>query len=268
MLAVASPMMLKYASISGQILPQTYSAKVAPFDWKTLQVALACTGAFLTLPTMLPFFFGFIPAIHGWFKEKARSRGFVPAIIFLLVSYAAYFVKMGFLGSYYRYLHPYIPILAIVVVGGIFALRSGWRRVILAFALVMMIGAAYLSAPLYGWSVENIEHQQVTMAKWAAQNIPAGEKIAVNDVGAMGFFGNHYIIDLLGLVGDTSHRPDRFAITVDDLLKEDVHYLIIYPEWFSDLVKDPRLTKLAGFKVILPTTAGGREAVAYYISER
>ena len=133
--------------------------------------------------------------------------------------------------------------------------------------LVVMLVASYLSAPLYGWSVENINNQQVTMAKWAAQNIPAGEKIAVNDVGAVGYFSNHYIVDLLGLVGDTSQRPDRFAITVDDLLKEDIRYLIIYPEWFPNLVTDPRLTKLAGFAVILPTTAGGREAVVYYISE-
>ncbi len=220
MLAVASPVILKYMSISGQILPQTYSAKVSPLNVQTLYIALVCTGAFLTFPTVLPITLGFIPAVRGWIREKVKGRGFVPVILFLLVSYAAYFVKMGFLGSYYRYLHPYIPLLAIFVVGGIFALQTAWRRVIITFALVVMLGASYLSAPLYGWSVENINNQQVTMAKWAAQNIPAGEKIAVNDVGAVGYFSNHYIVDLLGLVGDTSQRPDRFAITVDDLLKE------------------------------------------------
>ena len=268
MLAVASPMMLKYSSISGQILPQTYSAKVAPLNFQTLLIALACTGAFLTFPTMLPICLGFIPAIRGWFRQKLKGRGFVPAIMFLLISYAAYFIKMGFLGSYYRYLHPYIPILAIVVVGGIVALNSPWRRIILAFALALMLGASFLSAPLYGWSVENIEHQQVTMAKWAADNIPIGEKIAVNDVGAMGYYSNHYIVDMLGLVGDTSQRPDRFHITLDDLLKEDVHYLIVYPEWFPNLVNDPRLIEMARFGVKLPTTAGIKEAVAYYINNK
>jgi len=45
-----------------------------------------------------------------------------------------------------------------------------------------------------------IESEMVVTAKWAAQNIPLIPIIAAHDIGALGYFDHHQLIDLAGLV--------------------------------------------------------------------
>jgi hypothetical protein len=88
----------------------------------------------------------------------------------------------------------------------------------------------------------SINRMQVVVGKWLAGNTPASAVIACNDVGAIGYFANRRILDLLGLVtpGALAYRLKQPAGSEsrDDLgyiqaVKPD--YLAIFPSWFPDL---------------------------------
>ncbi len=53
-----------------------------------------------------------------------------------------------------------------------------------------------------------------------------GDTIAVNDVGAIGYFSGCYVLDLVGLVSPQRSFPD-------DLRDYKPKYMIIFPDWFQ-----------------------------------
>lgn len=117
-------------------------------------------------------------------------------------------------------------------------------------ALLLLFSGAILQAAFlinraerYGLCVKNINDMHVHLGKWADQHLPPGALVAINDVGAIKFFGKRNCLDLEGLVyphiipykilGKESyilylneHRPD---------------YFIIFPSWYSVPVRSLRL---------------------------
>jgi hypothetical protein len=66
-----------------------------------------------------------------------------------------------------------------------------------------------------------------------AANIAEGEVIAAHDIGALGYFDNHALIDLAGLVS-----PEVIPIIRDEaalasyLSEKDVSYFIAFPDFY------------------------------------
>ena len=58
----------------------------------------------------------------------------------------------------------------------------------------------FLGARSYAQDVAVIESEMVVTAKWVASNLPADALIAAHDIGALGYFDYHELIDLAGLV--------------------------------------------------------------------
>jgi hypothetical protein len=54
-------------------------------------------------------------------------------------------------------------------------------------------------ADAYAWGVQNINAMQVTLGRWVAARRPPDTLIALNDVGALAYFGQRRVIDLVGL---------------------------------------------------------------------
>ena len=101
----------------------------------------------------------------------------------------------------------------------------------------------------------------VAMAVWTRDNVPAGETVAANDVGAMGYFSEHRIFDLIGLVGEGVRlRP---GATWEDLKLRGISWAVVYPEWFPTLASDPAAAPVAEFLLQRPTTAGSNRVVIY-----
>jgi arabinofuranosyltransferase len=84
---------------------------------------------------------------------------------------------------------------------------------------------------------------QIFMGHWVAENIEPDALIAINDVGALTYFGNREIIDTVGLTTpDIIPYLKRPGYTKDEKLlyyleERRPEYLIIFPNWYPRLAE-------------------------------
>ena len=102
-----------------------------------------------------------------------------------------------------------------------------------AVCMIWQIHEARLRGITHGWNVQNINTMHRFLAERIHQAATPGDTIAVNDVGAMGYFSGCYVVDLVGLVSPRRTFPENLT-----------HYrpqlLAIFPDWFAAYgVRDP-----------------------------
>ncbi len=78
----------------------------------------------------------------------------------------------------------------------------------------------------YGWNVQNINGMQRYIADLTRRATSPGDTVAVNDVGAMGFFSDCYVVDLVGLVSPRRSFPEALKIYRPKCMA-------IFPDWFE-----------------------------------
>jgi hypothetical protein len=80
-------------------------------------------------------------------------------------------------------------------------------------------------AEAHAWNVENINGMQRQLGEMAKRMTRPGDALAVNDVGAIGYFSDRYIVDLMGLVSPLRSLPENLS-------QYKPRLLIIFPNWF------------------------------------
>jgi hypothetical protein len=86
----------------------------------------------------------------------------------------------------------------------------------------------------YQNDVQGITCSQVTIGQWLRDHLPPGVAVATPDVGAIGYFGNHPVLDITGLVD-----PELIPLVHDSdaleryLQTHQVAYVALYQEWYS-----------------------------------
>jgi hypothetical protein len=123
--------------------------------------------------------------------------------------------------------------------GKMFA-RYHWIGQTIWRASIVMLSVAFifLGAQSYANDVAVIESEMVVTAKWAATNLPPDALIAAHDIGALGYFDNHKLIDLAGLVS-----PEVIPFIRDEpklaeyLNQQGADYLIAFPDFYPLLTK-------------------------------
>ena len=204
-------------------------------------------------------------AIWGWIKHRAGFSFILPILITFVLFWGAVASSVGFFWTYYRYLHPFIPFLILFIVVGVYHLfvqKAVITKWLLGGAAVFTVAAGIFASTIYGYGVENIEDQQVAMALWTRDNVPPGETVAVNDVGAMGYFSEHRIFDLIGLVGESVRL--RNTANWEDLKLRGIHLAVIYPEWIPLVSSDPTAMPIKVFVLERTVTAGSNRVVVYH----
>ncbi len=142
-----------------------------------------------------------------------------------------------------RYSTHLVPLAVVVGVAGLGALLAVVPRGLGLRAGAMAAAALTLAPPLgpasqaYAWGVQNINAMQVRLGRWAARETPPGALLAVNDVGAIAYFGDRPLIDLMGLVTPdiVSPRWRGEAGLLGYLERACPDYLVIFPAWFPGL---------------------------------
>jgi hypothetical protein len=136
---------------------------------------------------------------------------------------------------YILYVIPFGVILAALAWNQIESwMTHRWRHVGIAVGAVCLVAQALIlprRAEMYGWNVQNINKMQVTLAKFAKLATQPGDAIAVNDIGAMGYFSDRYVVDLMGLVTRARTLPEN-------LDRYQPKLLIIFPGWFREYAHD------------------------------
>jgi len=144
-------------------------------------------------------------------------------------------------GSGKRYILYVIPFGAILAAYGFDFLSRKLLRaravtgLLVAGAIAIAWQGVYLSrkATSYGWNVQNIDRMQGYLGRLSRFLTGPGDRIATNDIGAIGYFSGRTIIDLVGLVSPSMPLPVALSRYRPELL-------IIFVDWFKDYAEyDP-----------------------------
>ena len=122
--------------------------------------------------------------------------------------------------------------------GGKMFARYHWAGQILWRSSLAMLtfGFIFLGAKSFAQDVAVIESEMVVTAKWVAENLPAESIIAAHDIGALGYYDDHELVDLAGLIS-----PEVIPFIRDEqrlalfLAQRGADYLVAFPESYPHL---------------------------------
>lgn len=245
--ALILPYLLLNLALSGNPLPNTFYAKQAEYaTWQSRPI-LGRLGELLlqllTGPSLL-----LLPGLVVWILRTLRSRDFRTAAAMLWCG--------GFLLLYIlrlppyqhgRYLMPAMPIFMLFGFVGLLELlksaqparlRSVIRMAWPSGVALLTAGFLLLGARAYGRDVGLIETEMVNTATWASANLPPDAVIAAHDIGALGYFDRHRLIDMAGLVSPEVIPFLRDQTRIAQFLdSQGANYLIAFPTFYPDLTR-------------------------------
>ncbi len=260
--ALFAPYLLFNLILAGTPWPNTFYAKQVEYAalqeiplWRRFlaEASLPLIGAGALL---LPGFAG------GLWKAAHRRRIGVLAGALWLFGYAGLYAwRLPVTYQHGRYLIPAMPVYFLIGLAGALGWMSGMsspRRRVTRRAWALALAMAWagfwlLGARAYARDVAVIESEMVATALWAAENLPPDALIAAHDIGALGYFGQHDLLDLAGLIS-----PEVIPFLRDEarlaryLDEQGADYLIAFPSWYPDLTA----------RAVPLHTSGGRFAPA------
>lgn len=236
--------------VSGAWFPTTLYAKQAEYMelrslpflyrlWQQASIALVGGG--------ILFIFGFIFQAYVFVKNQAwQGLAWIGWYLLMLTIYA---MRLPVTYQHGRYMMPATVVYYLIGLEGSIDL---WSRLspnrgtawIIARAgglswVIITLAFWVLGAQAFARDVQLIETQMVETAKWAENYLPANSRIAVHDIGAMGYFTSHEIIDLAGLINPEVIPFLRDESRLADYLDQNqVDYLICFPQWYPDLTSN------------------------------
>lgn len=145
-----------------------------------------------------------------------------------------------------RYQQPFLPLyilFAALGLGRLDVAGGEWGRK-LARGLACFFGLWGLMsvgffAVAYGENCSDIRNQQVEMARFIDAELPPDARLAVNDAGALRYFGGRQTIDLVGLTTAGNSAPWRHGSgSLFERLEamppdQRPQYFAIFPNWFN-----------------------------------
>jgi hypothetical protein len=252
-IVLISPYLLLCLSYTGSFLPSSAFSKMIFFAEATFP--LLVKGK-IVKNCFLSFFKGLYPAPLLIFPLMLGARRIITIPYLGMyggIFYLSYFLFFpGALGHYwFRYQHIFIPLLMIAIAAGAVQLVEKCKSRMLQISVAIVI----ISALIYNQSISFLKTKNsynfsvrvnkvilVNITDWLKKNTSQDACIAVHDIGAVGYFSERNIIDLVGLVNpevrqyywDThSKRILGFKErrVIDYLREKKPDYVIMFPEW-------------------------------------
>jgi hypothetical protein len=256
---------------SGHPWPNTFYAKQAEYAVYLRNPFLARLGSEALQPLigagviLLP---GLILVIVS--AVRKRAWGILAGAVWLVGFLVLYAWRLPVNYQHGRYVIPAMPIFFLFGLAGLveYGLKSGppagwviptfWRLAMGVTLVVFWVRGAFA----YAQDVAVIESEMVATAKWVSVNVTPDTLVAAHDIGAMGYFGKHELVDLAGLIS-----PEVIPFLRDEkqiaayLNKHGVGCLVVFPDWYPSLTAS--LTPI--FKTDAPyAPALGEQNMAVY----
>jgi hypothetical protein len=276
---VLVPMALFNWSVSGSVLPTTFSAKTPGMArWlPEMRFLYTVLGIFFkTQPFMLLFAGAGVLTMIGRLGGE-KDRGLLPALwlaclplAYSLMNPAGGLTLVGNLG---RYLFPLFPILVLLGVLGLQRILGRFsgrvivgnavlsvRAVLLSILILPTLTSLVQGAGRYAQGVMNVQDSDVRAAQWLEGRLNPDAILAVNDIGAIKYILPNRVVDLAGIVSPEVRElgHNRFL----DFHQPD--FLVVFPRWFPVMTADEsRFDLVKMFPIQNNITMGGDELGVY-----
>jgi hypothetical protein len=259
-------------SLSGNIFPTTFYAKQAEYvSWQAgsvLNRSLDFLLTFLTGPAVV-----LLPAFLIETRNAIKNRSWPQLFLILwMVGYGGMYMLRLPAYQHGRYLIPAMPDYFLFSMMGLFRfLKSGHsyitslkliKRAWVTTLFLLCAGFWILGMRAYVSDVEFIETEMVDTAKWVSENLPGNAVLAAHDIGALGYFDDHQLVDLAGLIS-----PDIIHFILDEEhlaeyldLKKATH-LVVFPDWYPSLTEG--LTPVFSTGATYAPSVGGTNLTVY-----
>jgi len=205
-LVVLSPYLLANYHYYHQLFPSTVAAKKYFFSDYCRSIFQRVSAGLVMSWLALGPFTALLPLLY-WSRSYLRR---IYPWLFVLIFYLAYFSQfVGALGHYWgRYQHPLLPVLLVGVIMGAEVLYKSLGRGRLArvggigFALFLFVTATIgglLEYKMYRNALVNSQSFLMSITDYIRNNTEPGDVVATHDVGALYYFGERPVLDLVGL---------------------------------------------------------------------
>jgi hypothetical protein len=258
-------------AIGGTPMPNTFYAKQAEYvEWQALPVVARLGQMLLQLlvgPSLV-----LVPGVIGWLVKAARDRSWATIASFIwCFGYMWLYISRLPVYQHGRYIMPAMPVFFLFGLlafaqfdkGKLFGRYHWIAQTVWRGGIAMLtFGFIVLGARSYARDVAVIESEMVATAKWVAENLPPEAVIAAHDIGALGYFDDHDLIDLAGLVS-----PEVIPFIRDEeqiaafLNEKNADYLIAFPEFYPLLSQNAEIAFKTDSKF---TQAFGHENMTVY----
>jgi hypothetical protein len=231
--------------LAGTPWPNTFYAKQAEYSvllnqsfWLRMikmPVQLLLGAGIVLLP-------GFVITLISGIKK--RNWGVLAAATWLAGFLMIYAWRLPVTYHYGRYIIPAMSIYLYLGLNGLIVfLEKGGNRFhwiicqVWKFTTVItLVVFSFRGMLIYARDVAIIESEMVTTARWISTNLPPGALIAAHDIGALGYFGNHNLVDMAGLVSPSVIPFLRDEEQLKTYLNDQhVNYLVTFPDWYPIL---------------------------------
>jgi hypothetical protein len=273
------PYLLLNLSITGGLLPNTASAKIAqhapllalPYSTRLYQMFLPLLvgGQVLLLPGAALYVERIIRL------RERRSLLYLLPVLWVIGLVALYAARLPASYQHGRYVLPALPALVFVGVIGTAMLIQQTRRsmigrvltraLVVSAALLFAFFALALGRDTFARDVRIINQEQVTAAHWIAANLPPDDLLAIYDIGAVGYFAPRPMLDIAGLLS-----PEVVPIVTDGealwalMEQKNAKYLMAFPDQLPGRnPNDPRLCPLFTTGGAAAKAAGGANMTVY-----
>ncbi len=180
----------------------------------------------------------------GKVMEKVKRMSFVLVIVsYMLLFWLAFMFYLPVLYHFGRYLFPVLPLMLIVAAYGIKVILEKQKVLgfaVLAASVVLAVSLFPAGQRLYARECGDFLMRHVKLAHWIKENIPPGTPVATHDIGAVGYFADVRVIDLVGLMDKQavgiSRDPAKIKAYLD---RNECRYVAVLNSWF--VVENARL---------------------------
>lgn len=183
-----------------------------------------------------------------------------------------YAVRLPVIYQHARYLMPTMPIFYFLGLIGTLDMLEELKttdkqtRLIkfgtISLTVMLLVGFWFMGLSAYGEDCAIIHEEMVGTSIWIKENIPESSLIAAHDIGALGYYGEHDILDLAGLI---TPEVIPFIRNEDELLDyleaQEVQYLMTFTDWYEELPETGQMIYVSSGEAI--RRANGESMAVY-----
>lgn len=272
---------------TGSFLPNTYEGQAGIMKYVPNFTYLVETGKIFVkdnFPVLLLWFSAMGYFVYTVFTGKVDKKFLMINLWVILLPTVSSVIAPNW-RHHGRYLIPLIPFINITA---IYILRNVhryiqnreykkyilMRKATIALVIIFAIHSGVLFAGVLGWNVENINNQQVKIGRWLEENLPGEKAFGMNDIGAIAYITDKYVVDMAGLVTPEVFQFQKMSYEEGSkelfrLLKsKSVNYIIIYPSWFEYIMANysNAFEPVYSARLEKNTICGGIEMFVYRIN--